>query len=108
MDGRKGAETERLTDLLSWTFPVESHFSETLPPPAVGGHGPPDKERHRIEAEGRGGDCVFAAAVQAGRRHAPVYIGISLRRTLTCTCLLCSSVCAQIQAMRRISSNYGP
>lgn len=104
MDGRKGAETEPLTDLLSWTFPAESHLSETLlpPPPAVGGHGPPDKERHRTEAEER------VCSRGAGRRRAAVHTRISLRRTLTCTCLLCSSMCAQIQAMRRISSNYGP
>lgn len=107
MDGRKGAETERLTDLLSRTFPAESHLSETPLPPAVGGHGPPDKERHRTVAEGRGSHCVFAAAVQAGAVHPSTYVSASGAH-LHALVFLCSSVCVQIQAMRRISSNYGP
>lgn len=90
MDGRKGAETERLTDLLSWTFPAESHLSETLPPPpppAVGGHGPPDKERHKTEAEGRGSDCapVYILSASGAHLHALVFCApVCVRRYKQC------------------------
>lgn len=89
MDGGGGWRVNKgaaaLTDLFSWTFPAESHLSETLP--AVRGLRAPDKTTQGTASRRRQRKPLCVCSYTAGRRVRPphTYLHLSFVPERVCT-----------------------